>query len=300
MVLLGTRKNWPSRFSHAVKTPGQVAIIQSGVKLCAAGLQAILAMKFTVYDWTWSPLLAIVLLAGCGGGDVGDKGAENKNVLAEVYGSVEPAKTVIKSYEIADLPPVDEPLQRPLDGGRLEICPPSDWGFFSQANYLVVFAKGKVSELPRLTVAAVASPYGDEDTSEENAPTLAKRIQARLVKDKNRIVRENPKPVVLGGRVWVRHVRQVSQGGSPCAVQSLQIVRDGRLYTLELFSAAKSDSPAHLDAAVTRHRDDAYAVAANVRFTKETGSAAPPVAAASEKPTVEKPAEPKPAEQKNE
>ena len=242
------------------------------------------------------PAILVLGSLGCGG---------NTHTTQETaQGEAEPAKAGIKSYEITDLPPVDEPLQRPLDGGRLEICPPAEWGFFSQANYLVVFAKGRVSELPRLTVAVAESPYGADDTSEENAPALARDMQKRLVKDK-KIVREKPKPLMLGGQVWVRHVRQVSQGGSPCAVQSLQTVRDGRLYTLELFSAAKDDSPGSMDAAVTKHRDHAYAVAANARFKKLSADRVSPSSPeekpvetpAAEKPTpaAEKPAAEKPA-----
>lgn len=253
--------------------------------------------------------IALFWLSGCGG----ENGEPPSARVQDAEGDAETPGSEIKHYDIADLPPVDEPLQRPLDGGRLAICPPADWGFFSQAHYLVVFAKGKVSELPRMTVAAIDSPYGSEDTTEDNAQALTKNIQQKLAKDKKNI-REKPKPVILAGRVWVRHVRQVSQGGSPCAVQSLQMVRDGRLYSLEMFSAAKDDSPASLAAAVSKDRDTAYTVAANAKFTKESGDTpAVPPAQTDEKPAektppetkptvppAEKPPEPKPAEQKTE
>ena len=205
------------------------------------------------------------------------------------------AKNEVKSYDSADLPPVDEPLSRPLDGSRLELCPPADWGHYPQAKYLVVFAKAKVSELPRITVAASDSPYGTDETSEENAADLATNIRKKLESDKNKFVREKPKPVKLGSRVWVRHVRQVSQGGTPCAVQSLQIVRDGRLYTIEAFSAAKDDSPASISAAVSKIRDIDYSVAANAKFTKESGET-PATPAKTEEPPPEKAPEAKPGE----
>ena len=253
--------------------------------------------------------IALFWLSGCGG----ENGEPPSARVQDAESDAETPGSEIKHYDIADLPPVDEPLQRPLDGGRLAICPPADWGFFSQAHYLVVFAKGKVSELPRMTVAAIDSPYGSEDTTEDNAQALTKNIQQKLAKDKKNI-REKPKPVILAGRVWVRHVRQVSQGGSPCAVQSLQMVRDGRLYSLEMFSAAKDDSPASLAAAVSKDRDTAYTVAANAKFTKESGDTpAVPPAQTDEKPAeetppetkptvppAEKPPEPKPAEKKTE
>ena len=259
--------------------------------------------------------LALAGLPGCGGSSDDKPAARVKAPESEP----ESPKDEIKRYDIADLPPVDEPMPRPLDGGRLELCPPADWVFSGQANYLVVFAKVKVSELPRMTVAAADSPYGTENTTEENAQSLAKNIQKKLVKDK-RNVRELPKPVRLGESVWVRHVREVPQGGSPCAVQSLQIVRGGRLYTLEMFSVAKDDSQAAMAAAVNAGnvRMISYAVAANARF-KEPGSATPPKGEGQPPPTApetkpadpaadgkpaspapgEKPAEAKPAEKKS-
>ena len=263
--------------------------------------------------------IALFWLSGCGG----ENGEPPSARVQDAESDAETPGSEIKHYDIADLPPVDEPLQRPLDGGRLAICPPADWGFFSQAHYLVVFAKGKVRELPRMTVAAIDSPYGSEDTTEDNAQALTKNIRQKLAKDKKNI-REKPKPVILAGRVWVRHVRQVSQGGSPCAVQSLQIVRDGRLYALEMFSAAKDDSPASLAAAASKDRDTAYTVAANAKFTKESGDTPAAVPTTPEEkpaekapeskpvettpaetkpvtpPSAEKPTEPKPAEQKTE
>lgn len=246
--------------------------------------------------------LVLPLAFGCGGG-----GKPTANV-PEGEGSGE-ALDGIKKYEVADLPSVDDPLPRPLDGNRLEICPPKTWKFSSQANYLVVFAKGKVSELPRMTVMAADSPFGKDDTTEENVQELAKKIQSKLDKDGKRI-REKTKPVNLGGHLWVRHVRQSSQGGTPCAVQSLQIVRDGRLYTLDATAAAKDDSPASLAAAVRSIRDMAYAVAANAKFANDAGGL-PSTPATEEKPpeteetkpaetTDEKPVDPKPEEKKTE
>jgi hypothetical protein len=272
-------------------------------------------------------LVLVAGVAGCGG-DAETKPAAKKSA-AEGEAETPPSgnSDEIKKYDLTDLPPVDEPLQRALDGGRLEICPPADWRFSNQANYLVVFAKGKVSELPRMTVAAAESPYGADDTTEANAQAMEKSILQKLTKDK-KVVREPPKRIKLGESVWVRHVRQVPMGGSPCAVQSLQTVRGGRLYTLETISAAKDDSDAAMAAAVKMKldgavlRDIAYAVAANARFkdpaaapmpegtpAEKPPEAAPPAAApaetkptppAGEKPAGEKPAEPKPEEKKTE
>lgn len=237
----------------------------------------------------WTLLLAAVLalqLAGCGGG-------------AKTPASGAPAtpaliKTGVKHYERSDLPAVDEDLFVIVDGGRIEIAPPEQWTVAPrQKNYLVLFVPGKLNDLPRISVTVVDSPFGNEDTSEENAAALAKAVQTALENDKAKRVRELPKAIVLGGRAWVRHVRQATMSKELCAVQSLQIVRGGRLYTIELISQAKSDAQADIAAAVTRHRDRAYAVAANIRFTQEAGFGAPPLS--NEKPAEERPAA-KPAE----
>ena len=261
--------------------------------------------------------LSLVFICGCGGNGGSDsETTASPEWEAEAPKSSANAGNKVNKYDLTDLPPVDEPLPRALDGGRLEICPPADWKPNSQANYLVVFAKKKVSELPRMTVAVVESPYGSEDTTEENGDALGKKILQKLQKDKKKI-RENPKRVILGETTWVRHVRQVTMGGTPCAVQSLQVVRGGRLYSIEAFSAAKDDSQAAISSAVMAKvdgaalRDIAYAVAANARF-KDAGSATPtkgeetkaPENPAETKPTEtkpdEKPAETKPEEKKSE
>jgi hypothetical protein len=241
--------------------------------------------------------LALIWLPGCGRSLDPQPAARVPAARVEA----EPPKSEIKSYDLTDLPAVEEPLQRPLDGGRLEICPPAEWGFFSQSGYLVVFAKGKVSDLPRITLTAVDSPFGSADTSADNALPLAKHILRKLEQDK-RNVREPPKPVKLGERVWIRHVRQIPRPDTPVVVQSLQIVRDGRLYTLEVFSEAPNDSPASLASAINAVRKVVYAVAANARFTKESGAFPPPTAtneaeSPAETPSGEaKPAVPTPAE----
>lgn len=234
-------------------------------------------MRCSRYMSISQALLLGALVAGCGG-EVG--------TTSEEGGETESSAT-IKRYETADLPVVADFLP-PLDEGRIEVAPPEDWSPSRQKGYLVVFAKGKVADLPRITVAAVDSPVSQlGDTSEDNAADFAAALRKHYASDKKKIVREPPKPVILGGRVWLRHVRQV-KADPVGAVQSLQIVRDGRLYSIEMTCDAKSDAKADIAAAVLAFRDQAYAVAANAKFPKEAG------APAAETPAEEKPAEPVP------
>src|SRR5687768_16982842 len=140
-------------------------------------------MRITAFHRMVVTGIALLFLWGCGG----DSGESSPARVKDAAGEAETSGSEIKKYDITDLPPVDEPLQRPIDGRRLVICPPADWSFFPHANYLIVFAKGKVSELPRMTVAAIDSPYGSEDTTEDNAQALAKNIQRKLEKDKKNV-----------------------------------------------------------------------------------------------------------------
>jgi len=230
-----------------------------------------------------------LLVAGCGG-------EEKKEGAPKGKTEAESSQTSYKRYAASDLPAVDKPALI-VDDGKLEIAPPVEWvPIPRQKGFLVNFIKesGKVASLPRISVTAGQPPGVAEDTTEDNAAALVSAIQQQLAKDKKKIVREQPKAIVLGGRTWARHVRQANLSGTICAIQSLQIVRDGKLYSIELTSVAKSDSVDDMAAAVTKDRDQAYAVAANVRFTREKGASAPN---ATDKPAEEKPTD-KPAEEK--
>src|SRR4051794_1950722 len=57
----------------------------------------------------------------------------------------------LKRRDIASLPPVGDYLP-PLDNDRLQIAPPADWNVVRNPKWLVAFAKGKTSELPRIVV----------------------------------------------------------------------------------------------------------------------------------------------------
>src|SRR5258706_16107145 len=163
-------------------------------------------MRCTAVSTTLVAMLLSLCLAGCSGGE---RTAAPEGSPAE--GAI--TKAGLKRYETSELPAVDKSLSVIEDQGAVEIAPPAEWATTNrQKGYLVVYVKGKVNELPRLSATVADSPFGNADTTEENSGDLAKGLKMQLEKDKKR-VRENPKPLVLGGRAWVRHVRLVTQGG---------------------------------------------------------------------------------------
>ena len=67
--------------------------------------------------------------------------------------------------------------------------------------------------------------------------------------------------------MFVRHVRQASLGaGTPCVVQSLQTIRGGRLYTVELLVQIDAAHADRYGKTLTESRDYGYAVAAHLKF----------------------------------
>src|SRR5262245_25149307 len=79
----------------------------------------------------------------------------------------------IKHRDVVSLPPVGNYLP-PLDEGRVEVAPPAEWNVVRSPKSLVVFAKGKASELPRIVLTAEDAPAGSpEELTEGNGWTLA-------------------------------------------------------------------------------------------------------------------------------
>jgi hypothetical protein len=217
----------------------------------------------------------------------------------------------------SELPKVGEYSPYPLDESLLEVAPPVGWTELppKQGAYLTGFAAGDESELPRITISAESAPKGlQADLTEKNVPAAAAQLDEELrkaVSERRKRVEEPSLPIIIGETPFVRHVRQALQGGKPCVVQSLQTIRNGRLYTIELI--VKIDPPASYKQALMDYRGQAYAVAAHMRFAPPGEKLAPRArftpppgkdadakskAPADGKSTRPKPAEPKAAEPK--
>jgi hypothetical protein len=203
--------------------------------------------------------IACFSLSGCGSGGSGGKASP---------AAAEKSAGAIKRRTADELEPIGDYLP-PLDDGRIEIAPPAEWKPMPRdARYLARFVKGKVSELPRITVTVWDTPLpAITELTEANAGQLAAELITQLKKDK-KTVPEPPKPIVLGETLFLRHVRlaKLPSGGN-VVVQALDTVRGGRIYTVELIADVDAPRGDQYEASLKNVRDFGYAVAANLKFT---------------------------------
>ena len=239
-------------------------------------------------------VFCLVALVGCGGStpavNQGGNGGDSTG---------ESSSEEIKTRELSELPAVDNPLPV-ADQGRVQFSLPEGWKTLTRnPKYLVacVPEEGSAATLPRISIS-VSDPPADVTTrtTADNVGELADILQAQLKKD-DKIAIESCKPLILGSNPWVRHVRKSRFKDDPVAVQYLQTVQSGRLYTVDLTVTAKdnpksSAKPIIYDKSLLAQRDFAYAVAANMKFPKEGGGGVEPALVPSEEKPVEKPAEP--------
>ena len=204
----------------------------------------------------WIPGVALALACtGCGGG-----------ASAPAAGT----QSEIKRRDMASLPAIGDYLP-PVDDGRLEAAPPAGWHVMRRGRtFLVGFAEGKASELPRIVIHAEDPPEGSPSAlAEASARAFAARqdqeLRAAARSGKKRVAEYNL-PIVLGDTVFIRHVRQATLADAPCVIQSLQTIQNGRLYTVELIAEIEAARAEEYEKSLAQWRDYGYAVAANLRF----------------------------------
>jgi hypothetical protein len=134
------------------------------------------------------------------------------------------------------------------------------------------FAKGKPTELPRIVISADDPPEGSPSTlTEENVAAFVveqdKALRAAAKAGRKRVDEYNL-PIVLGNSIFIRHVRQATLAEAPCVIQSLATIQNGRLYTVELIAEIDAPRPEEYEKSLTKWRDYAYAVAANLKFAR--------------------------------
>jgi hypothetical protein len=158
-----------------------------------------------------------------------------------------------------------------LDDGKLELAPPAGWNLLSRdSRYLARFAKGKQHELPRISVTAGDTPDSSiAQLTPENFEQLADILMKQMRSEK-KLVEEPCRPIYLGDTLYLRHVRRAKLSGDWVVLQSLQTVHGGRLYTVELVCEIDSPRAEDYEASLKKHRDEGYAVAANLRFVGDS------------------------------
>jgi hypothetical protein len=209
--------------------------------------------------------LVAMVAPGC---DSGSLPAPATGVSATPATAPAPSSSGYKVRLTEDLPTVGDALP-PLDDGRIEIAGPQGWRTLprNSREYLVGFVPGQASQLPRIVVTVKDPPAGLEDTTEDNAHQLAESLDAGQRSNAKLVVPEHCLPIILGDRTFVRHVRLARMDGDPVVIQSLQTVAGGRLYSVELICAVNAADGREYASSLKEHRDQGYAVAANMKFT---------------------------------
>lgn len=204
-----------------------------------------------------STLLSRAFLAAALIHSVGCGGAKTETPAA---GNAAPADTAtIKKYDADGLPNVGDSLP-PLEQGNLEISPPEGWIVLPyNKNYVCVFAEKSGGKLPRIAVKANDKIIDAFDkVTEENVAAYSAAL-----KIEGKEIIEPAKPIILGDNAYARFVKDAAYKNERAEVQVLMTQHLGRTYLIEL----------QVDAGgLKKFRDQAYAVAANLKFVDKTSS----------------------------
>ena len=218
--------------------------------------------------WLRLPMIFLVC-AGCSRGAApGEVGARGRSK--------------IERRDAASLPEIGD-YSPPIDDGRLEAAPPAGWNVLPRGKtYLIGFAKGKASELPRIVINAGEPPADNPaELSSENATEFAaaeNNVLRAAAKAGQKKVAEYYRPIVLGEITYIQHVRYAQLGNAPCIIQGLETIRGGRLYMVELIAEIDAPRPEEYDRSLAKWRGEVYAVAASLRFPS-SGEKLDPLAA---------------------
>lgn len=237
----------------------------------------------------WTMLLGFTAV-GCGGSGSGSgsNGGGDEEQVDEV------ATSAIKRREVDTLPEVEAHLP-PYGSSQLRVAPPKGWRPIARdAKYIARFVKGEPNELPRIAISSAPSPSPElTNASEDDPQALVGPLNEKSKEGKRKPI-EPVRPIILGDKLFGRHVRIARFNDEPCAIVSLQTVRDGQLYSIELYVPAGSDGSDY-PKFVKQHQEAAYAVAANLKFGDDPAPA-PLLPPTEDKPAEEEKAEETPAE----
>ena len=176
----------------------------------------------------------------------------------------EPATSKPKEVDVSSLPPLEDHLP-PLDEGRVELAAPQGWHPMSRREtYVAGFAPNgsSGSTPPRILVTSDPAPGNNPGFTAAEAEKFEAYIKPIIEQELKgrKDLREPPRILVIGDRPWVRYVLGRSFKRMPMDGQVLKTVANGRIYAIEL---QVSHQPNRIE-----HRDQAYAIAAGIRFPK--------------------------------
>lgn len=152
-------------------------------------------------------------------------GCTSEPASAPAAGDNKPAAGVTK----ASPGPAGDPTP-PLDGGRVETTLPQGWKLLPKRNeYLVAAYHEDKTGVPRILLTSTESDLPDS-TSAEQLAELESAIQKELGPEKGQNVRR----IEVGGHHYVRHDRTMKFRGTPSQGTSLETVKAGHRYRVEL------------------------------------------------------------------
>ncbi len=204
-------------------------------------------------------LISVTVFCGCGGESDSDGGATPTTTGGDT-GSSDSASGDVKTVSVAGLPKLAE-YQPPLEGGTVEVAPPNGWSPLPRSEkFLIRFFHQDKTKLPRIEISSAPNPLDDVgDVTSENVAEFAKEM-APISTQGGRKVIEPCLPLIFGDSAWARHVRLAKSSSGMVQIQSLQTIRGGRLYTVDLL--VEGEEAADLK----KYKDYGYAVAAGMKF----------------------------------
>jgi len=166
----------------------------------------------------------------------------------------------IEKLAVGDyMPPLDDG-----DGGFIEIAKPEGWMAIARhSRYLMRFREPNRKGLPRIEMKVEKRTYGSLETvTSENVKQFAELVAKELSDEK---LVEKVVPLQIGETACVRYVSFVSLElevgvNTNAERQRLMILRNGKLYTIDLFVNQKT---------LKQSRNAAYAVCAGLRFVEK-------------------------------
>ena len=210
----------------------------------------------------WLLALALACFAGCGGGE-----EESSNGGGGKEEEVTPMDEGVQKRDPSKLPKLGDYLP-PLAGG-VEVAPPDGWSPLARdSKYLARFYHKERTSLPRIEITVTDSPVQFTDVAPENVAEFAAAMKPESTKNKRNVI-EPCIPMIFGDSAWSRHVRLAKYKSEKVQVQSLQTVRKGKLYTIDLI--IEGEEPENMK----EYKDYGYAVAAGMKFGGGDATPAP-------------------------
>lgn len=210
-------------------------------------------------SWAWIGIGLVSLGCGDAGGEAGVGGGE--------------ADGGVKTYSATQLPLVKQELP-PLDGGRVEVPTPEGWQAGSRTTgVLARFHVATRTGMPQIILKVEEAPAGTPDVTAQTVFAYATQVQAELdeqVQQQKTTLIEDVRALVLGTNAWVRYVvpgRLPGRDRATIERQILKTVVRGRVYSIDLQTHVNE---------LLKHRDHAYAIAANMKWSAGDGTNSEP------------------------